>query len=249
MVDVRDIVIATKTDDGVYGEFVLDLLPKGYGYTLGTPLRRALLTYMEGSAVTAVKITGVKHEFSTITGVKEDVLHILLNLKKLIVKNHSDKPQTLILSVKGSKVVTAGDIEKNSSVEVINKDLVLAEMTVKTAALEIEMTVENGTGYIIADNMRRTKIGTIPLDANFSPIERVAMEVIPTRSGQESDLDQLILKIWTKGNITPSKALHDAISHIKEIFSGLEVKEEVEVKEPKKKVTKAKATTKTAKKK
>ncbi|MEI7603721.1 MAG: DNA-directed RNA polymerase subunit alpha [bacterium] len=250
MIDVTKINIQTVAEDSTYGEFVMDLLPRGYGYTLGTPIRRTLLTSMSGSAITSVKINGVKHEFSTITGVKEDVLKILLNLKKIIVKNHTDKPQVITLSVKGQKTVTAGDIDKNALVDVINKDLVIAEMTAKSAAIEIEMTVENGVGYVIADNLRRSKIGTIPLDANFSPVERVSMDVFPTRSGQETDLDKLVLKIWTRGNEKPSDVLKNAIDHLKSIFSGMSgvgsVEAEEEVSEKEVKTSKA---TKTVKKK
>jgi len=248
MIDVTKINIQTVKHDDSYGEFVIDLLPRGYGYTLGTPIRRTLLTAMKGSAITSIKITGVKHEFSTITGVKEDVLRIVLNLKKVIVKNHTDKPQTLTLSAKGLGVVTAGDIEKNASVDVINKDLIIAEITAKGVTLEIEMMVENGVGYVIADNLRRNKIGTIPLDANFSPIERVGMDVIPTRSGQETDLDKLVLRIWTRGNEAPTDVLKSAIEHIKDVFDGITG---VGTEKPAKsaKVTKEKTVKKTTKKK
>lgn len=242
MIDVKNINIQTIKEDNFYGEFVVDLLPRAYGYIIGTPIRRALLTYMPGSAVTAVKINGVKHEFSTITGVKEDVLRILLNLKKLVVKNHSDKPQTLILKGKGIGPVTAASIEKNANVDIVNKDLVIAELTTKTATIEMELTVENGVGFLIADNMRRAKIGTIPLDANFSSVERVSVEVTPTRSGQETDLDKLTLKIWTRGNIKPSEALQSSIDHLNEIFVGMKTEggksSSEEVKAPKKKTTK-----------
>lgn len=221
MTDVKAINIQTVSEDNFYGEFAMDFLPRGYGYTLGTPLRRSLLTYMQGSAITTVKINGVKHEFTTITGIKEDVLRIILNLKKVVVRNLSDKPQTLILNVKGAKIITAGDIDENPNVEIINKDQVIADLTIKASTLEMELTVENGIGYVIADNLKRTKIGTIPLDANFSPIERVSMDVLPTRSGQENDLDKLVLKIWTKGNVRPSEALYKAINHVRDVFSGM----------------------------
>jgi DNA-directed RNA polymerase subunit alpha len=253
MVDVNQISIETVKEDDFYGEFVFDLLPPGYGYTIGTPLRRSLLTYMPGSAITSVKIAGVKHEFTTITGVKEDVLRILLNLKNVVVKNHTDKPQTLILKVKGVGHVTAGDIEKNSYVDIINKDFVIADLTAKTATLEMELTVENGVGYVMADNMQRAKIGNIPLDANFSTVNRVAMEVLPTRSGQETNLDKLVLKIWTKGNVKPSEALQNAIKHLRNIFGGMTdnegVEEAVVVKKTKAKVAKAKIKATTTKKK
>src|SRR5690606_20527203 len=184
--------------------FVVEPFERGFGVTIGNSLRRILLSSLEGSAITRVKIQGVQHEFTTIPGVVEDVTDICLNLKSVIVKNHSVTAKTLRIEKSERGVVTAGDIIADDQIEIINKDLVLATMT-DDVSLSMELTVMNGRGYVPASEHydRDPEVGVIPLDAIFSPVTRVRYRIEDTRVGQRTNYDKLILEIWTDGTVTP----------------------------------------------
>lgn len=193
-----------------YGRFIIEPLEQGYGHTLGNSLRRVLLTSLKGAAVTKVHIDGVKHLFSTIPGLKEDIVQFLLNIKKLRFSLKTDKTAKVTLSVKGITKVTAKDI-KGVDAEVVNPELYLGELTSKTAKLSIEFTVEPGYGYVLVEDLEATKeLGSIMVDASFSPVVRVNYKVESTRVGRMTDLDKLIIEIWTDGTIAPSDALKEA---------------------------------------
>jgi len=194
-----------------YGLFVVEPFERGFGVTIGNSLRRILLSSLEGSAITRVKIQGVQHEFTTIPGVVEDVTDICLNLKSVIVKNHSVTSKTLRIEKHERGVVTAGDIIGDESIEIINKDLVIATMT-DDVPLSLELTVMNGRGYVPAGEHydRDPEIGVIPLDAIFSPVTRVRYRIEDTRVGQRTNYDKLILEIWTDGTVNPEMALVEA---------------------------------------
>jgi len=194
-----------------YGKFVCEPLERGYGTTLGNSLRRVLLSSLEGSAVTSVKIDGVLHEFATIPGVREDVTDIILNLKELCLKAHSSDAQTLRIEFEGGASVTAGDIEISSDVDILNPDLHLATVE-EGYVLRMEMTVEQGKGYVPADKNKKPdhEIGIIPVDSIFSPVLKVNFRVEDTRVGNVTDYDKLTLEIWTDGSIRPDEALGNA---------------------------------------
>jgi DNA-directed RNA polymerase subunit alpha len=200
-------------EDGSVGIYEIDGLYPGYGHTLGNSLRRIILSSLPGAAVTKVKIKGVEHEFSTIDGVKEDVITILLNLKKLRIKLSTDEAQVLVLKVKGVKNVTAENIEVPGQVEILNSDLHIADLTDKNAELDMEITVEKGLGYVAKEVLHkdRVDIGTISLDATFTPIRRVNYEVENMRIGDRTDFNRLRLTIETDGTITSHEALESSI--------------------------------------
>jgi DNA-directed RNA polymerase subunit alpha len=197
--------------NGTYGRFVAEPFERGFGDTIGNSLRRILLSSLEGSAVTRVKIQGVQHEFTTIPGVVEDVTDICLNLKSLIVKNYSSGPKTLRIERHKRGVVTGADVITDDQVEVINKDLVIATMT-DDVPFHVELTVANGRGYLpAAEHFEKDpEVGVIPLDAIFSPVTRVRYSKEDTRVGQRTNYDKLILEIWTDGTVTPEMALVEA---------------------------------------
>lgn len=191
-----------------YGKFVAEPFERGFGSTIGNSLRRILLSSLEGSSVTRVKIQGAQHEFTTIPGVVEDVTDICLNLKSLIVKSYAAGPKTIRIEKHTRGVVTGADVIADDQVEVINKDMVIATMT-DDVPLSLELTVENGRGYIPASEHfdRDPEVGVIPLDALYSPVERVNFQVEETRVGQRTNYDKLILEIWTNGTVSPEMAL------------------------------------------
>ena len=193
-----------------YGKFELEPLERGFGTTLGNALRRVMLSSMPGSAIVAVKITDAMHEFQTIEGVVEDVTSIILNLKSVVVKNHTDEVKTIHLSVNEERVVTAADIKTDSDVEIINPDQVIATIS-KGGKLEIEMMVANGRGYVPSNEnkhfIENAAIGYIPIDAIYSPIERITYEVDNARVGQDANYDKLIMYVSTNGSIRPEEAL------------------------------------------
>ena len=197
-----------SADPGRYGKFVLEAFECGWGVTVGNAMRRVLLSSLQGAAVVSIRIDGVSHEFSTIPGVAEDVTDIVLNLKQLRVKLLSDAPETLRLDVNGNGEVTAAAIEANQNVEILNPDLHIATLR-GDASLSIEMKVADGRGYVIADDLREedAPLGTIFLDANFSPVTKVAFHVSDTRVGQHTDFNRLELEVWTDGSITPEDAM------------------------------------------
>ncbi len=193
-----------------YGKFELEPLEKGFGLTLGNALRRVMLSSLPGSAITSINIEGVNHEFETIDGIYEDVTTIVLNLKNVIVNNLSEDDQVLTLNVNKEGVVTAGDIECPTDVEIINKDQVICTI-VKGGKLNMEITVGNGRGYVRAEAnkklLKKAKVGTISMDSNYSPIERVNYEVEEARVGQSTNYDKLIIEIWTNGSMRAEEAI------------------------------------------
>ena len=195
------------------GVFEIDGLLPGYGYTLGNSLRRVILSSLRGSAVTAVKIEGVSHEFSTIEGIKEDVITILLNLKNIRFAMESDEPQKVTLSVKGPKIITAADIEAKGSVSILNTDQYICEITTKTT-LNIEFTIERGLGFVSREQHHKQKaeIGTLFLDAIFSPIRRVSYDVEEMRVGDKTNFNRLRMTIETDGTISPRTALEQSVN-------------------------------------
>ncbi|MBU0540200.1 DNA-directed RNA polymerase subunit alpha [Patescibacteria group bacterium] len=206
-------------------ESVLTVEPctQGYGTTIGNALRRVLLASLPGAAVTAVKIRGADHEFSTMPHVKEDVLEIILNLKTLRLKVHSDEPVKLSLSVKGERAVTAADFEKNADVEIVNSDLVIANLTDKSATLEMEITVGSGRGYRSTEDRAKEKleIGTIAIDALYSPVLNVSYKVVDTRVGERTDYDKLILTLETDGSIDALDACKRGVDILLDHFNLL----------------------------
>lgn len=205
------------------GVFIIEPLSPGYGVTIGNSLRRILLSSLPGSAVTAVKIDGVTHQFSTISGVQEDVVTIILNLKSLRFNFNSEEPVTLKLSVKGPKQVTASDFSPNPACEIVNKDLFITTIS-KSAKLEMEITVDKGRGYIPVERRKDEKlpIGTIAIDSIFTPVKKVHYEVENTRVGGMVNFDKLTLEVTTDGSIDPEEALKIASKILVEHFSLVE---------------------------
>ena len=205
-----------------FGKFELEPLERGFGTTIGNALRRVLLSSLPGSAVTSIRIDGVLHEFQKIEGVVEDVTSIVLAIKDLVVKNHSNEKQVLRLHADSEGPVTASMIEKNTEVDVINEDLVICNL-VEGGKIDIEMTVENGRGYVDAkENKKRLEdasVGTIAIDSSYSPIELVKYEVEDTRVGQNENYDKLIMEVTTNGSMTPEEALALAAKILVEHFN------------------------------
>lgn len=201
------------SEENMSGTYEIDGLYPGYGHTLGNSLRRIILSSLPGAAITQVKIDGVAHEFSTLPGVKEDVISILLNLKHVRISLHSDTPVTMTLKAKGQANVTAKDIDAPSQIEILNPEHPIAELTAKNANLDIEMVVENGLGYVPREVHQKEKvdIGTIALDAVFTPIRRVNYEVENMRVGDRTDYNRLRVFIETDGTLSPRQALENSI--------------------------------------
>jgi len=201
----------SKTLTGTYGKFTAEPFERGFGTTVGNSLRRILLSSLEGSAITQMKLGGSLHEFTTIKGVLEDVTDVVLAVKSLVVKNQSDSTRVIRVEKSTKGPVTAADIQTDEAVEVVNKDLVLATLT-DDVPFELEMVVENGRGYVPSSEHSPDgqEIGIIPVDAVFSPVTRVRYEVEETRVGQKTNYDKLTLEIWTDGTITPEMALVEA---------------------------------------
>ena len=221
-------------EDGNRGTYEIDGLYPGYGHTLGNSLRRIILSSLPGAAITSVKIDGVSHEFSVIDGVREDVINIILNLRQVRFQLHTDEPQTVTLSIKGPKQVTAGDIKVSGQVSISNTDQHIAEITDKNTSLSIEMTVEKGLGFVPSEQHQKTKvdIGTIKLDASFTPIRRVSYEVENMRVDDNTNYNRLRIIIETDGTITPREALESSIiTMIRQLEAIVEFKQVVEVKE------------------
>jgi DNA-directed RNA polymerase subunit alpha len=197
-----------SNDNNSYGKFVIEPLERGYGATLGNSLRRILLSSLPGAAVTSIKIDGVLHEFSTIPGVKEDVVEIILNLKALSLKINGEGPRTIYIDAKGQGEVTAGDIKAEGDIEIINKDLHIATLN-EDAKLYMEINVDKGRGYVPAEKNKEQNqiIGLIPVDSIYTPVKRVNFTIEDTRVGQVTDYDKLTFDIWTDGTIKPEEAL------------------------------------------
>jgi len=211
-------IIEKKENSAV---FEIEALHPGYGATIGNSLRRILLSSLSGAAVTQVKIKGAEHEFSTIPGVKEDVISILLNLKQLRFKLYSDEPQKAELKVKGAKNVKAGLFSVPSQVELVNKDLHIAALTGKSAELDIEIIIERGLGYQTVESRKKEKleIGTMAVDAVFTPVRKVSYRVENMRVGDRTDFDRLSLELETDGTLTPEEAFFQAAEILINHFS------------------------------
>ena len=197
------------SEDGRYGKFVVTPLERGYGTTLGNSLRRILLSSLPGAAATSIKIEGVQHEFSTVPGVTEDVAEIILNIKKMAVKLHSDVPKTVYIEAKGAQEITAGDIKHDSDVEIFNPDLHIATLN-DDARLYIEITLSKGRGYVSAEKNKlemQPVIGVIPVDSIYTPVTKVNYTVENTRVGQYTDREELTVELWTNGTIKPDEAI------------------------------------------
>ena len=202
--------ITDYVESNNYGKFELEPLERGFGITLGNALRRVMLSSLPGSAIVAIKIDGVMHEFQTIEGVVEDVTTIILNLKNVVVKNHSDEEKVVRLSIHEEKTVTAGDIEVDADVEIINKEQEIATVS-KGGKLDIEMIIGNGRGYVPSTENKKyvggNKLGYIAIDALYSPIENISYEVEPARVGQNDNYDKLVMNVSTNGSIRPEEAM------------------------------------------
>ena len=202
--------VTDSVESNFYGKFELEPLERGFGTTLGNALRRVMLSSLPGSAISSIKIEGVLHEFQTIEGVYEDVTTIILNLKGVVFKNHSNEAKVVRISADKEGEITAGDIECDADIEVINKDKVIATLA-KGGHLNMEMTVTNGRGYVKSEENKRLydlkKAGVIAIDSLYSPIERVSYEVGNARVGQDESYDKLIMNVWTNGSIKPEEAI------------------------------------------
>ena len=216
--------ITDYVENNFYGKFELEPLERGFGITLGNALRRVMLSSLPGSAISSVKIEGALHEFQTLEGVIEDVTTIILNLKKVIIKKHVEGVKTVHLNVNKEGPVTAGDIECDSDIEIINKDFVIANIA-KGGSLNMEMTVSSGRGYVRSEENKKLldirKVGVIPIDSIYSPIERISYDVESARVGQDESYDKLVLNVWTNGSIKPEEAIALAARILIEHFSIL----------------------------
>jgi len=200
-----------STLTATYGKFVAEPFERGFGVTVGNSLRRILLSSLEGSAVTQIKVHGAQHEFSSLPGVIEDVTDLVLNVKSLVVKNHSEQTRVVRIEKNQKGPITGADVRTDDQVEVVNKDLVIATLTEDVPFL-LEMVIENGRGYVPATEHtpQAQEIGIIPVDAAFSPVTRVRYEVEETRVGQKTNYDKLTIEIWTNGSVSPEMALVEA---------------------------------------
>ena len=204
--------------DETHGVFAVEPLPRGYGQTLGNPLRRVLLSSIEGTAVNWVRIEGIEHEYSTIPHVKEDVVDILLNVKSINLRSLSNRPGKLRLEVQGPGEIVAGDIMASSDFEIVNPELHIATLDTKRSKLVMEMNVEQGTGYEPASSADGLPIGVLPVDAVFTPVRKVNYTVERTRVGQQTDYERMLLEVWTNGAVSPMEAVKQAGQELVEQF-------------------------------
>jgi DNA-directed RNA polymerase subunit alpha len=229
----KRVEVEKETLTSFYGKFTAEPFERGFGITIGNSLRRILLSSLQGAAITSVKIDGVLHEFSTIPGVKEDVTEIILNLKEVRLKLHTEGPKTIRLKTEGPKVLKAGDIITGDAVEILNPEHYLATLS-RDAKLSMEMAVKMGKGYVSAERNKEENqpIGTIPIDTIFSPIKKVNYTVTNARVGQITDYDRLTLEVWTDGSLNPEEAVAHASKILKDqlsIFITFEEEEEEEM--------------------
>jgi DNA-directed RNA polymerase subunit alpha len=215
-----------------YAKFVAEPFERGFGITIGNSLRRILLSSLQGAAITSVKIDGVLHEFSTVPGVKEDVTEMILNLKEVRLKLHTEGPKTIRVKAEGPKILKAGDIQTGDAVEILNPDHYVATLS-RDSKLSIEMTVKMGRGYVPAERNKEESqpIGTLPMDAIFSPIKKVNYTVTNARVGQITDYDKLTLEVWTDGSLNPEEAVAHAAKILKDQLSIFITFEEAEEEE------------------
>jgi DNA-directed RNA polymerase subunit alpha len=225
-----------ETLTGNYGKFVAEPFERGFGITIGNSLRRILLSSIQGAAITAVRIAGAVHEYASLPGVVEDTMDIILNLKELKVKLHEDGPKMVRLTAAGEREVTAADIQTDSAVEILNPELHIATLSDRDAKLELEIEIDTGRGYVVANKNRREDqpLGTMPVDAVFTPVSQVKIATENTRVGQMTDYDRLLIEIWTDGRISPEDALGHAAKILKDnmtIFINFEEEPEEVVEE------------------
>lgn len=219
--------VTSKKGEKNYAQLAMEPLEQGYGHTMGNSLRRVLLSSLPGAAITSVKISGVRHQFTTLEGLEQDVVELILNLKQVRFRYEEEEPVTGKIKVAGAKTVTAADIEVPATVKVINRDLKLAQLTDSKANLEVELTIERGMGYSMAEDRQSTTVGVIPVDALFSPVVKVAHRVEATRVGRRTDYDKLLLEVWTDGSVEPREAVDQAakvlVAHFQQIFAPVTV--------------------------
>lgn len=218
MVKFGDIAVKTVEETDLRGKYEVSPIPKGYGNTLANSIRRVLLSSIPGSAITSVKIKGVEHEYSSLEGVKEDVIEILLNLKQIKFKMASDEPQVLTLKVKGKKDVKSSDIKVVNGVEITTPDIHIASITDASTELNVELVVERGIGYKDASDDERKEVGRIMVDADFSPVRNVSFDVKEARKGKEVNLDAVVIDITTDGSIAPKTALIESAKIMQEFL-------------------------------
>lgn len=241
LIKPKRLILETDSENRFYGKFLCEPLERGFGLTLGNALRRILLSSLQGVAITSVKIDNVLHEFTAVPGVKEDVTDIILNLKEVRFRLQDTTSKLVTIKKQGEGVVTAGDIKGDSSVEILNPDKVICTLTTNDVDFMADMTVKMGKGYVPSELHEQDElpVGTIPIDSNFSPIERVAYNVTTARVGQVTDYDKLILEVWTDGSVMPVDAIAYAANILKDqlsIFINFEeeIIEEVKEEEDKK---------------
>ncbi|MCX6725885.1 MAG: DNA-directed RNA polymerase subunit alpha [Candidatus Shapirobacteria bacterium] len=223
--------IKSEQETANFGKFIIEPLEEGFGQTLGNSLRRVLLAGLPGAAITQIKINGVKHKFSTLEGMSQDIIDLILNLKQVRFKYDGEKPVKLELEKTGPGQIKAGDIKTSAVIEVVNKDLVLADLADKKSKLKLEMVVEKGFGYLPAETKKSEKLGVMSVDAAFSPVKRVNYQVESTRVGQRTDLDKLILEITTDGTIKPKEALKASAKILIAFFNQVIQPKKVSLKE------------------
>ena len=232
-------VVLDSSEDGSYGKFVLEPLERGFGTTLGNSLRRVLLSSLQGTAVTSIKIDGVMHEFSTVPGVKEDVTQIVLNVKGIIAKLYTEGPKLLEISANGPSVITAGSIKSDPDVEILNKDHVIATLNDDASNFRMELSLDKGRGYVSAERnkelTREKVLGRIFVDSIFTPVVKVNYNVENTRVGNITDYDKLTLEVWTNGVLTARQALSMAgailLEHFNLVVSSSDVENVVKITE------------------
>lgn len=223
--------LETEKQDKTYGKFIIEPLANGFGHTIGNTLRRVLLSNLQGAAITKVKIAGLRHKFSTLEGMNEDTIELILNLKKVKLAYDKEEPTSAKLEAKGPGVVKAKDIKFPPTVKLVNPDQEIANLA-KGAKLSIDIEVSSGYGYSPAGDRQAEVIGEIPVDALYSPVERVAYEVDKTRVGRRTDFDKLVIEIYTDGSIKPEEVLERAaqisVKYFKQIYDPVEVVEDEE---------------------
>lgn len=225
--------VKAKKETADQGKFIIEPLEQGYGHTLGNALRRVLLTSLPGAAVTQVKIAGVRHQFSTLEGLKEDMIELILNIKQIRFKYKGEKPAKIKLDAQGPGEVKAGDIKTPAEVKIVNPEHVLGILADEKSKLKVEMVVEKGFGYLPAEERKSETLGVVLVDASFSPIKRVNYKVEAMRVGRRTDLDRLILELTTDKTISPSEALKEAAKILVACFGQIVEPKEVPIEEEK----------------
>lgn len=213
--------LKTEKETDSFGVFILEPLQQGYGQTLGNSLRRVLLSSLQGAAITKIKIAGVKHLFSTLKGLKEDIVEFTLNLKKVRISYNGEKPIKITMNKIGPGVITAGDFEVPAGVKIMNKDLVLGNLSDSSSRLKGEFWVESGFGYVPFEEREPEEIGVIPMDAIFTPVQRVNYKVSATRVGRMTNFDKLTVEIWTDGTLSPKEAILTAAKGLTAFFTQI----------------------------